>query len=77
VFFSILLERKGQYFGMPASDDDAFVELERQRQAGAKWVVVSRYSFWVEQVYPRLMKELNTKHHCMLRNDSLMVFKLL
>jgi len=70
------LERNGQYYGMPANDDDALAELERQRSAGAKWVVIAQYSFWVEEAYPRLMDELNTSHPCRLRSSALLVFEL-
>ena len=70
------LEQNGQYFGMPANDEDALRELERQRQAGAKWVIITQNSFWVMQFYPGLMAELRTNHRCELRNDSLVVFRL-
>jgi hypothetical protein len=70
------LEREGQYFGMPADDEAALAELERQRAAGAKWLVIVENSFWVIRFYPRLMNELSTRHRCALQTTSLVVFQL-
>ncbi len=70
------LERDGQYFGMPADDVGALAELERQRAAGARWVIITRDSLWAIGFYPRLMSELRAKHRCVLENDSLVVFQL-
>jgi hypothetical protein len=70
------LERHGEYFGMPADDEAALAELERQRAAGATWVVISENSFWATRTYPGLMNELRTQHRCELENDSLVVFRL-
>jgi len=70
------LEQSGQYFGMPANDEVALNELQRQRAAGAKWLVVTQNAFWVTQFYSGLMRELHANHHCELQNDSLVVFRL-
>jgi hypothetical protein len=70
------LEQNGAYFGMPENDEGALHELQRQRAAGAKWVIIPQTSFWVIQFYPRLMRELHTSHRCRLQNDSLVVFEL-
>jgi hypothetical protein len=70
------LERDGQYYGMPANDDGALAELERQRAAGARWLVIAESCFWVIRFYPRLMDELSRKHRCALQTTSLVVFEL-
>lgn len=70
------LEQNGEYFGMPANDEVALSELQRQRAAGAKWLVMTQSAFWAIQFYPGLMRELHTNHRCTLQNDSLMVFEL-
>ena len=70
------LEQGGQYFGMPANDEAALDELQRQRKAGARWLIIAQSSFWAIAFYPGLMRELETHHRCEVRDSSLVVFQL-
>jgi hypothetical protein len=40
------LEHDAQYYGMPLNDESAVNELQRQLTAGAKWLIITRDSFW-------------------------------
>jgi hypothetical protein len=70
------LERNGEYFGMPADDAQAIAEVERQRQGGARFLVLVQSSFWALEYYPGLRQHLEGRYPCRLRNDRLVVFEL-
>jgi len=70
------LERNGQYWGAPPDDDSAIRELERQRQAGASFIVFGWPGFWWLDYYARFHDYLRAKFCCVLRNDRLVVFDL-
>jgi glycosyltransferase involved in cell wall biosynthesis len=71
-----LLERNGQYWGAPPDDDTAIRELERQRQAGASFMVFGWPAFWWLDHYAGFHRYLYSKFRCVLRNDRLVVFDL-
>jgi glycosyltransferase involved in cell wall biosynthesis len=69
-------ERDGQYWGRPASDEDALWELDRQRQAGANYIVFGWPAFWWLDHYRRLGQRLRTGYRTLLDNDQVVAFDL-
>ena len=70
------LERDGRYWGKPPDDVTAIQELERLREAGAKFIVFAWSSFWWFDYYAGLHRHLRTGFSCLLENDCLVVFDL-
>ena len=70
------LENNGQYWGPPADDAIAISELERLRQAGAKYLVIVWSSFWWLDHYQGFHRYLQDKFDCVVRSEALMSFKL-
>jgi hypothetical protein len=69
------LERDGEYWGQPADDSTAIRELERLRQAGARYVAFISSTFWWLEHYRELRRHLSS-FPCPVRNDRLIVFDL-
>jgi SAM-dependent methyltransferase len=70
------LERDGLYWGPPPGDEIAVWELERLRQSGAGFIVFAWPAFWWLDHYPGLLRHLNGKFHCLLKNERVVVFDL-
>ena len=75
-FLIPFLERGGQYYGVPSDDETAIRELERLRQAGAKFIVFGWPAFWWLDYYGGLRDYLDSKYACVLRNSRLVAFDL-
>lgn len=67
-------ERNGMFWGLPACDPDAIEELERHRQAGARFLCIVWDHLWileaypglaahVEEQYPRIVEDRNVRIH--------------
>jgi hypothetical protein len=69
------LEKDGQYWGPPADDSTAIRELERLRQAGAKYVAFISSTFWWLEHYEEFRRHLSS-FPCPVYNDRLIVFDL-
>ncbi len=70
------LERDGQYWGNPADNKTAIRELERLRQASAKFIVFGWPAFWWFDYYLGLHQYLRSHFRCVLENERLVVFDL-
>jgi hypothetical protein len=70
------LEQNGRYWGPPADDRVAHVELARLRRAGADFLVFAWPAFWWLSHYRTWHQELRSRYDCVLRNDELCVFDL-
>jgi hypothetical protein len=70
------LEKDAQYFGCPADDSDAINEIERQKKAGVKFIVLTWPSFWMLEYYKDFGVYLYSKYTCILANEHLMIFDL-
>jgi hypothetical protein len=70
------LEENGQYWGPPATDEEAIRELERLRAEGAAYLVVGWPAFWWLQQYPGLAGELRSRYCCVLQNDRIVIYDL-
>lgn len=70
------LERNGQYWGPPEDDDAGIGELERLRQAGARWIAFTWPAFWWLEHYDGLRRYLRANFSCLLENDRLILFDL-
>lgn len=69
-------ERDGAYWGPPADDEAAIVEIERQREAGAAYLAVPWQAFWVLEHYAAFEKHLRARYKAVLDEDHLVVFDL-
>jgi hypothetical protein len=70
------LEKDGQYWGPPPDDKTAIAEVERLRQAGAKYIVFTWPTFWWIQYYTGFYKHVVSTYRCVLKNDRLEIFVL-
>jgi len=70
------LERNGQYWGLPSSDENAIIELNRLRKAGANFMAFAWPAFWWLDQYSGLHEHLCSNYRCVLKNDRLVVFDL-
>jgi hypothetical protein len=70
------LHRDGQYWGPPENDDAAVQEVERLRQAGARFLAFAWPAFWWLDHYAGLSRHLHTHFPPILKNERLAVFDL-
>ncbi len=70
------LEKDGQYWGPPPDDETAIRELERLRQAGAKYLAVVWPCFWWLEHYSSFHRHLEGNCRCILRSEEIVVFQL-
>jgi len=69
-------EQDGFYWGAPESDAAAIQELERQRAAGASYLIFPWWTFWWAEYYPEFWSYLTTRLSCVERNEDLIGFAL-
>jgi glycosyltransferase involved in cell wall biosynthesis len=69
-------ERDGQYLGRPPDDETAIREVERLRQAGARFMAFGWPAFWWLDYYGALHAYLRSHFPCLLENERLVVFDL-
>jgi hypothetical protein len=72
----VLLNSDEQYAGPAADDETAIREVERLRQAGARFLVVAWPAFWWLDYYSGLHQHLRSCFRCLLENERLVVFDL-
>jgi glycosyltransferase involved in cell wall biosynthesis len=70
------LERDGNYWGPPADDAIAIYELERLRQAGAKFLAFAWPAFWWLDFYCAFHQHLRSKFQCIAEDEHLILFDL-
>lgn len=70
------VEGGGEYVGLPESDGQAVAEAERQRQAGAAFMVFAWPSLWCLDYYPGLASHLRARYTCVADDDTLVAFDL-
>lgn len=70
------LERNGEDWGPPADDEMGIRELERLRQGGVGFLVITWPAFWWLDYYVGLHRHLRSTFRCVLENDRLVVFVL-
>ena len=70
------LERDGQYWGPPADDETAVREVERLRQAGARYMAFAWPAFWWLDHYAGLSRHLHAHFPQVLKNERVAVFDL-
>jgi hypothetical protein len=70
------LEKNGEYYGSPASDDAAIHELERLRAAGAEFLAIAWPSAWWLDVYRGWAADVRARFACVLDNPGVMIFDL-
>ena len=72
----LFTERNGEYWGPPANDQAAILELERDRQKGASFIVFTSPAFWWLDYYSGFRDHLKECFPCMLNNDRMVVYKI-
>jgi O-methyltransferase len=70
------VERDGEDWGEPEDDQSALEELERQRQAGARFLIFAWPAFWWLDYYEGLSRRLRSEFPCVLENERLVAFDL-
>jgi FkbM family methyltransferase len=70
------LEKEGKYFGPPATDAHAIVELDRLQRRGASHLAVLWPAFWFFEAYPEFAHRLRDRHSCVLDNVRIAIFEL-
>ncbi len=73
---SPFLERDGVYWGKPANDDEAIRELQRMRQTGSAFVIITWHSFWWLDYYVRFYQYLRSNFRSVRENDCVIAFDL-
>lgn len=68
-------EHKGQYWGLPADDASAIIEIERQRESGAAYIVFAWPAFWLLDYYSGMHNYLQSHYKCLKRNDHIIIFQ--
>ena len=72
----LFTEKNGEYWGPPANDKAAILELERDRQKGASFIVFTSPAFWWLDYYSGFRDHLKESYPCMLNNDRMVVYKI-
>jgi glycosyltransferase involved in cell wall biosynthesis len=70
------LERDGKFWGLPLDDHHAIIELNRLRNTGANYIILTWPSFWWLDYYKDFTRYLRSKFRCVLENDRLVAFDL-
>jgi len=70
------LERDGKYWGRPADDDVAIRELNRLRDAGARFLIFGWPAFWWLDYYRGFGRYLREQFRCLLEDERLIIFDL-
>ena len=70
------LERDGKYWGAPPDDATAIHELERLRQAGARFIAFGWPYLWWLDYYAGLREHLRSTFRSVWENDSAVIFDL-
>ena len=70
------LERDGQYWGAPPNSETAVLELQRLRDAGARFIAFAWPAFWWLEHYAAFVQHLRQNYRCVLENERLVVFDL-
>jgi glycosyltransferase involved in cell wall biosynthesis len=70
------IEREGQYWGPPASDDAAIQAIELTRERGAGFIVVAWPAFWWLDYYQGWSEYLRSRYRCIKQNNRFVVFDL-
>lgn len=71
-----VLERNGEYWGLPADSQEAIREIERMRQSGCTHIVFAWPAMWWLDYYREMTEYLRTRKRCVLENDRLTIFDL-
>jgi len=70
------LEKDGSYWGRPADDRTAIQELNRLRSCGAGFMFFAWSALWWLDHYSGLRNHLESRYHCVRRDDNVVAFDL-
>ena len=73
----LFTENNGEYWGPPKDDEAAIIELESDRQKGAKYIVIAWPAFWWLDHYKSFHQHLEANYPCVLRNDRMIIYHLI
>jgi predicted O-methyltransferase YrrM len=71
-----LMESAGEYAGPPPDDSVAIADLERQREAGADFLIFTALSFWWLEHYSGFHSYLRSSFPCIAESARLIAFDL-
>lgn len=69
-------EQNGVYWGKPANDEAAILEIERQREKGVNALIFTWGAFWWLNHYSEMYRYLQSNYKCILHNERLIGFDL-
>ena len=67
-------ERDGLYWGLPADDEAAVMELDVARAGGVRYLVFAWQTFWWLDHYTAFAQHVADKYRCLLDNDRVKVW---
>jgi len=70
------VEKDGLYNGLPENDDDAIIEIERQRKLGVNYILFTWTAFWILDYYKNMRRHLETYYKLILNTDLVIGFDL-
>jgi glycosyltransferase involved in cell wall biosynthesis len=73
---SPLLEKNGEYDGVPADTNEAIDGIQQLRSKGAEFLVLAWSSFWWLDYLENLAKYLYEHFTLVLKNDHILIFNL-
>jgi hypothetical protein len=68
------MQRHGQFWGLPGSDDEAMAELELRRSQGVGFVALAWGSLWWRQHYAQFIGALQSRFPVLLHNDRVIIY---
>jgi exopolysaccharide biosynthesis predicted pyruvyltransferase EpsI len=74
--FLPFIERGREYFGAPSDSQEAIMELERMRGAGAAFMILAWTAFWWTETYPEFVAYLRAHYSCKVDNERVIIFEL-
>jgi hypothetical protein len=71
------IDRDGSYWGPPADDDEAVLEIGKAKQKGASYIFFTWTTAWYLEHYKGMSEFLRSRCHVVLENSRLTAFQFI
>ena len=71
----LFTQNEGNYWGPPADDEAAILEIKLQKEKGASFIIFAWTCFWWIEYYLEMYNYLNHHNDCVLRSERLIIFE--
>lgn len=71
-----LVERDGEYWGLPETSDEAIACLESLREEGVRFAVLGWPCFWWLEHYPGFAQHLHSRYPVVVDEDAIRIYDL-